>query len=160
LANLVVRNLDIHLEAAAAKLGWTYTRYADDLAFSTRAASTREEARKVVALVKAALPSFGLDPNDAKTVIAPPGARRIVLGLLVDGPQPRLTRNFRDNLETHLHALTAQNIGPEKHRASRGFASTIGMRRHIFGLLAFAHYVEPTFAKRGYDRFNSIVWSG
>jgi RNA-directed DNA polymerase len=159
LANLVVRKLDIHLDAAAATLGWTYTRYADDLAFSTRAASTREEARKIIAFVKAALPDFGLDPNDAKTVIAPPGARRIVLGLLVDGPQPRLTRNFRDNLETHLHALTAGNIGPQKHRAFRGFASIIGMRRHIFGLLAFAHYVEPAFAKRCYDRFNSIVWS-
>jgi RNA-directed DNA polymerase len=159
LANLVVRNLDVHLEAAAATLGWAYTRYADDLAFSIRAASTRDEARKVIAFVKAALPTFGLDPNNAKRVIAPPGARRIVLGLLVDCPQPRLTRNFRDNLETHLHALTARGIGLEKHRAFRGFASTIGMRRHIFGLLAFAHYIEPVFAKRCYDRFNSIVWS-
>ena len=62
-------------------------------------------------------------------------------------------------LKERQRVLTARGIGPEKHRAFRGFASTIGMRRHIFGLLAFAHYVEPLFAKRCYDRFNSIVWS-
>jgi RNA-directed DNA polymerase len=81
-----------------------------------------------------------------------------VLGLLVDGSQPRLTRNFRDNLETHLHALTAKHIGPKKHQDFRGFASLIGMRRHIYGLIAFAHYVEPAFAQRCYRRFNSVVW--
>ncbi len=109
-------------------------------------------------MVKAELHQAGLNPNDAKTVIAPPGARRIVLGLLVDGSEPRLTRDFRNNLETHLHALTENHIGPERHRQARKFASLIGMRRHIGGLLAFAHYVEPAYAARCYAKFNTVVW--
>ncbi|WP_287211926.1 reverse transcriptase family protein [Mesorhizobium sp.] len=36
LANLVVRALDRRLEAAGLKYGWLYSRYADDLAFSTK----------------------------------------------------------------------------------------------------------------------------
>jgi RNA-directed DNA polymerase len=158
LANMVVQALDAKLSAAASARGWTYTRYADDLAFSTQAHSSRKEARTIVALVKAEVSRFGLELNGSKTVIAPPGARRIILGLLVDGDEPRLTRAFRNNLETHLHALTKDAIGPERHRRARGFASLIGMRRHVGGLLAFAHYVNPNYARVCYSKFNSVPW--
>jgi len=158
LANMVAEALDRKLAAIAAARGWIYTRYADDLAFSTQADSSCVEARKIVALAKAEIAPFALALNETKTVIAPPGARRIVLGLLVDGDKPRLTRAFRNNLETHLHALTKESIGPERHRQARGFASLIGMRRHIGGLLAFAHFVEPSYAAACYSKFNSVSW--
>lgn len=138
LANMVVKALDAKLVDIAGAHGWVYTRYADDLAFSTQADSSRAEASKLIALAKAEIALFGLEVNETKTVVAPPGARRIVLGLLVDGDRPRLTRAFRNNLETHIHALTKNDIGPERHRQARGFASLIGMRRHISGLLAYA----------------------
>ena len=158
LANLVVFHLDERLQTLANAYGWTYTRYADDLAFSTRRRSDRNKARTLVAIIKSELRNFGFDPNDAKTVIVPPGARRVVLGLLVDDVRPRLTRAFRNNLETHLYALTARHIGPENHRRVRKFASLMGMRRHIAGLLAFAHYVEPQYAARCYKKFNAVRW--
>jgi len=158
LANLAMRRLDCRLRAFSHNHGWVYTRYADDLAFSTTSNSSRTEARAFIALVKQALREVDMMPNEAKTVIAPPGNRRIVLGLLVDGPSPRLTRKFRNNLEAHLRSLIASHIGPEAHRKSRGFASLIGMRRHIAGLLAFAHYVDPSYAAKLYSRFNSVAW--
>ena len=158
LANLASGRLDEKLSEVARRFGWTYTRYADDLAFSTTWPSSRTEARKLVAIVKIVLQGEGLTPNDAKTLIAPPGARRLVLGLQVDGPEPRLTKAFRDNLETHLYALTAAHLGPDAHRRARGFASIVGMRRHIGGLLAFAHHVEKTYGQSQYSRWNSIVW--
>lgn len=102
--------------------------------------------------------TFGLDPNDAKTIIASPGSRRLVLGLLVDGAAPRLPRDFKTNRETHLYALTADHIGPDRHRRARGFASVIGMRRHISGLIAFAHYVELDYARRRYEHLNAVAW--
>jgi RNA-directed DNA polymerase len=158
LANMVVNSLDETLNEIATKLQWTYTRYADDIALSTLTDSNRAEARKLIALAKAALSRHNFKLNNSKTVIAPPGARRIVLGLLVDGDEPRLTRAFRNNLETHLYALTKDHIGPERHRQARGFASLIGMRRHISGLLAFAHYVEPAYASACYAKFNMVSW--
>lgn len=158
LANLSVVDLDHKLTTMATAAGWIYTRYADDLAFSTQRQATRAEARSLAARAKSLLRSHGLEPNAAKTVIAPPGARRIVLGLQVDGPAPRLTRAFRDNLETHLYALTNPALGPEAHRSKRKFASIVGMRRHIGGLLAYAHHIEPLYARGQYDRWNTIAW--
>lgn len=158
LANLASGKLDEKLSEVARKFGWTYTRYADDLAFSTTWSSSRKEARRLVAIVKTVLQGEGLTSNDAKTLIAPPGARRLVLGLQVDGPEPRLTKAFRANLETHLYALTAAHLGPDAHRQARGFASIVGMRRHIGGLLAFAHHVDEAYGQTQYARWNSIIW--
>lgn len=159
LANLAVMALDRRLDALAAATGWVYTRYADDLAFSSLGPSSRAKAVALSMQVKRELRAFGLDPNEAKTLIMPPGARRIVLGLLVDGPEPRLTRSFRNNLDTHLYALTKTGIGVAGHRKARKFASTIGMRRHITGLVAYAHHIEPEYAKACYQLLEGVDWS-
>lgn len=159
LANLAVRLLDERLSNMATAQNWRYTRYADDIAFSTMDACDRESAMKLVIRIKQELGRFGLEANQAKTRIAPPGSRRIVLGLQVDRAQPRLSRAFRNNLETHLYALRNKKIGVAAHRTKRGFASTIGMRRHIKGLIAFAHQVEPTYAQKLYGEFNKVDWS-
>jgi hypothetical protein len=159
LANLAVRPLDERLKAVADARGWIYTRYADDLAFSIRDPSDRTAARDLVQAVRKELLRFGLSPNNAKTVVAGPGSRRLVLGLLVDGPAPRLTRDFRERIETHLYALASKSIGPAKHRQTRKFASLTGMRHHIGGLIAFAFHIEPTYAQARFDEFNVIDWT-
>jgi RNA-directed DNA polymerase len=96
--------------------------------------------------------------NESKTAIVPPGARKILLGVLVDRFAPKLTRAFRNNLETHLYALSSPKIGAASHLRSRGFSSVIGMRRHIGGLIAFAKQVDSAYAQEIYQTFNSIDW--
>ncbi|MBB2203977.1 reverse transcriptase family protein [Gluconacetobacter takamatsuzukensis] len=158
LANLTTRLLDSELEKLAQENGWRYSRYADDIAFSTTQTINREVAKSLVFLVREKLINFGFTPNDTKTVISPPGARRIVLGLLVDGPYPRLTNDFRNNLDTHLYALLSKKIGVKKHQEKRGFDSVTGMRRHIMGLLAHAHSIDREYSRKCYEKFNKIIW--
>jgi hypothetical protein len=50
-------------------------------------------------------------------------------------------------------------IGVAGHRKARKFASTIGMRRHITGLVAYAHHIEPEYAKACYRLLDSVDWS-
>ncbi len=64
----------------------------------------------------------------------------------------------RNNVETHLYALTHAKIGPERHRQKRKFASLIGMRRHIVGLIAFAHQVDKEYAAKLYAELNAVNW--
>jgi len=158
LANLTMRPLDARLSSLAETLGWAYTRYADDLAFSRRDQSSRTAAMRLANRVARELELVGLTHHRQKTSIAPPGARKLLLGVLVDRDRPRLTRAFRNNVETHLFALTNFHIGPAAHRQKRGFASTIGMRRHVEGLMAFAHQVDPFYAAKLYALFNKVDW--
>jgi RNA-directed DNA polymerase len=159
LANLTVRALDTRLEALAERLGWSYTRYADDLAFSTARQSSRGRALALSALVGRELTTSGLKVNRHKTAVTPPGARKILLGVLIDRERPRVSKEFRNNIETHLYALNHPKIGASEHRRERGFASVIGMRKHIAGLIAFTHQVDPSYARRLYSDFNQIDWS-
>lgn len=158
LANLTVRELDERLEGLADQFGWTYSRYADDIAFSTDGRSTRREATRVARLVRLEIQRFGLACNESKTTIVPPGARKVLLGVLIDRAEPRLTRAFRNNVETHLYALRHPLIGASAHRRQRGFSSSIGMRLHIAGLIAFAKQVDPNYAQRLYREFNAVDW--
>ena len=159
LANLAMRELDSALETLGERLGWTYTRYADDLAFSTIREFSRGRALALAAHVGRELTVHGLTPNQQKTAVTPPGARKILLGVLVDRERPHLSKEFRNNIETHLYALTHSKIGASAHRSRRGFASIIGMRKHIAGLIAFAHQVDKSYAARLYDTFNRVDWS-
>ena len=159
LANLAMLELDRVLDDLARARGWTYTRYADDLAFSTRGPATRGRSIELTKLAERELVKVGLTANWQKTSIAPPGGRKILLGVLVDRDQPRLTWEFRNNIETHVYALTSPKIGAAAHCQRRGFASVIGMRRHVAGLIAFAHQVDKDYARNLYVAFNAVDWS-
>jgi hypothetical protein len=159
LANLVVRTLDRRLEAVGKKFGWIYSRYADDLAFSTRGRTGRGAATALIKLIEAELRDFGLRENPAKTSITPPGHRKVLLGVLIDRDQPRLTKSFRNNVETHLFALCHPSLGATAHCRARGFRSVTGLRRHLAGLIAFAHAVDKTYAEALYAQFNDVDWS-
>lgn len=113
LSNLCMVEFDAKVEAIAVKHGLTYTRYADDLCLSTSNKKFgRASARQAISQVQAAMAQHGLSPNSSKTRVCPPGSRKIVLGLLVDGERPRLAREFRANLRRHIHYLTREDVGP------------------------------------------------
>jgi RNA-directed DNA polymerase len=159
LANLSVRSLDERIDSLADNFGLVYTRYADDIVLSTNdGAFTRDIAQDVIGRVYQVMVASGLSPNTAKTHIASPGSRKIVLGLQVDGEFPRLTRKFKDNLRQHLHFLLRGDVGPTLHARHRRFSAVIGLRKHIEGLVAFARYVEPAFGNRCDAELAQVQW--
>jgi len=159
LANLVMQDADIALSKVARAHGLIYTRYADDLTFSTRRNDfNRNEAADVVKHVYRILGRFGLEPNFAKTQIVPPRARKVVLGLLADLNEPRLTRDFKRKMRQHLYYLEDPNVGPIKHAERRGFSAIAGMKNHLFGLAAYASQVEPTYGASLVRRLNAVPW--
>ncbi|WP_428685046.1 reverse transcriptase family protein [Sphingopyxis sp.] len=157
LSNLVMTGMDRLLAALAVKEGLTYTRYSDDITFSTTGNYDRQRAVEVIQMTTRLLGQIGLKVNDRKTRIVPPGARKVVLGLLVDGPEPNLSRDFRDRLRQHLHYI--EKLGPEAHQAARGFDTISGLYRHVRGLIDFAKSVDAEYAAAMRDRFDAINWS-
>lgn len=157
LANLVANPLDVTLSQIAIRTGFRYTRYADDIAFSSASPdTTRADAVKVAGAIHSALYKHGFSPNLAKSVIRGPGHRRIVLGLLVDGDRPRLTSEFKDALTLHLRHL--EMSGPVEHAKARGFHSIVGLKHHIDGLIAYAKGVDSAFAAKCAQKLGRISW--
>lgn len=157
LSNLVMRDIDKALYALALAAGLTYTRYSDDITFSTPADFDRARAKQLITRVRRVLAADGFEINTGKTRVVPPGGRKLVLGLLVDGPKPVLTRAFRDMLRLHLHYLA--KVGPEAHAARRGFDTVSGLHRHVLGLINFAKSVDESYAAKARAQFDDAAWS-
>ena len=157
LSNLVMRSLDERLITLAAQQGMRYTRYADDLAFSCGKGRNRVHLERFKRLVLAELSREGFKHNRRKTVIRGPGTRRIVLGMLVDGPRPKLPREFKDILRQHLHYLSSPAYGPSKHARNRR-TSVSGIYHHVRGLIGWAMSVEPDYGRCLLAEFNAVLW--
>ncbi|MBB6247735.1 hypothetical protein HDE80_002792 [Rhodanobacter sp. A1T4] len=150
--------MDERLSEVAGKAGFVYSRYADDLAFSSRRQLDRKSCREVIASASAILDVFGFSVNSAKTSVRPPGSRKVLLGLNANSVQPRLSRELRDRLLRHRYFLLHPQIGPAKHAKRLGFDSTIGFKNHLFGLVAYAAQVEPGFAMVLKEDLAQISW--
>jgi len=161
LSNLVVRMMDEMLQTLADRSGLTYTRYSDDIAFSTATAFDKAQAKTLIRNAERIFTAFGFALHRQKITIAPPGARKLVLGLVVDGERLRLPREFRDRIRDHVRGIETFGLAP--HVASRHFASIWGFVRHLEGLLIYATAVDGDFAaplrQRLADALEAEKWS-
>jgi RNA-directed DNA polymerase len=112
LANLASRRLDRRLAGLAAKAGWTYTRYADDLTFSAPRGKRGEVAR-LLAAIRHIVEDEGFRINDKKGRVQRCGRRQDVTGIVVND-KPGLPRAEVRRLRAILHrarttGLEAQN---------------------------------------------------
>jgi len=156
LSNLFMLDFDLQLEALAAHHGLRYSRYSDDMTFSAHGEYSRERAKKLVHAVAEVIRAKGLRINTSKTRIIPPGGRRVVLGLLVDGAEPRLSRKFRDTLRMHIYHM--KKHGVQAHADRRGFDSVSGLYRHVKGLLDYAKSIDQSYWQKMSKTFADIVW--
>ena len=147
LANLASRCMDDQLNSLAGRYGLLYTRYSDDMAFSTGGTFDRQSVGRLITEVERLLRGFGHILHRKKTKVSPPQSRKVVLGLQVDGNKLRLLRDYRQRMENHVRCI--EKHGLHKHRVERNFASTWGMIRHVDGLLGYAESIEGKNAHAG-----------
>ena len=157
LSNLVMRQTDEQLATIATSEVLRYTRYADDLAFSADGDQTRAMMDRVKRRVLEELRRAGFKHNLQKTSLHGPGARRIVLGTLVDTDEPRLPREFKDEIRQHLYYLRSPVHGPAVH-AGRRKMSVSTLYHHVRGKIAWAERVEPEFGAACLNNFQTIRW--
>lgn len=155
LSNLAAIGLDEVLANFADQHGLMYTRYADDLTLS--AGGDLPEGMSVGGIQRAvigAIRKSGFRENPKKTRIAGPGSKKIVLGLLVDGPVPRLSKDTYKRIDRHLHAT--QKYGLVEVASHEKFDSPIGFYNHLAGLIAFVKDVDTARWQVFHEQFSRI----
>jgi RNA-directed DNA polymerase len=150
LANLCAYRLDLRLDALAQSLGASYSRYADDLAFSGGGELAQAMARFHVRVAAIALEE-GFRVNTRKTRLMRAGARQRVTGIVVNR-HPNMARKDFDTLKAILtncvrHGPASQNR--ERHEDYRAF---------LAGKLAWLKMLNPQRGLRLQSLFEQIVW--
>ncbi len=149
LANLAALRLDIRLKAAAAKAGATYTRYADDLAFS---GGPEFDATAFAGLVRQIAADAGFRVNDRKTRVARKGARQMVAGVVVN-ERTSMPRGRYDNLKAALH--NCQKHGP----LAQANGDLPAFRAWLVGSVAAAQAIDPVRGGKLAARLALVDWS-
>lgn len=133
LTNLLCRRLDARLTGLAAHGGFTYSRYADDLVFSS--AQKNADVHALCGGVKWILGEENLVVNIEKMAIARRGARQSVTGLVINGgsgprPSRRDLRRFRavlHEIEVQGAASVSEKMGQSAEAYARGYLSFVAM---------------------------------
>jgi hypothetical protein len=145
LANLAFRRCDARLGGLAESLGLSYSRYADDLAFSGCAAALRIESS-----VRRVLEDGGFELAAEKTRVMRRSDRQEVCGLVVnDGV--RLPREHRRLLRAILHEMGRSGAAA----AARGRGSRFP--QWLAGHLAYLAAVDREEAERMVCEFERLA---
>jgi len=155
LGNLAARALDIDLTAFSDKHEFVYTRYADDLILSvTSELPTKLSIGAIHQAVIKIISQSGFKENSKKTRVSGPGAKKVVLGLLVDGQIPRISKETFKRIDRNLHAACKYGlVDAAKHE---NFDSAIGFYNHLRGLVAFVKDVDFERWKLFHQRFETL----
>lgn len=107
ITNTLCLRMDYRLSGLARKLGWRYTRYADDLTFSLpNGHQDPPQLGKLIGSVTRIVAAEGFSIHPEKTRVARKGSRQTVTGLVVNGAMPpRVPRRLRRELRAAIHNL-------------------------------------------------------
>jgi len=150
LANVCCYRLDCRLAALSESVGATYTRYADDLAFSGNRDFERRVERFSVT-VAAILLEEGFRVNHRKTRVMRQGVRQYLAGLVTNEKVNVVRRDF-DLLKAVL--TNCVRFGPESQNRDR----RPDFRSHLHGKVSFVEMINPVKGNRLRDIFERIPW--
>lgn len=165
-ANLVaVHRLDPHVLRICAQHGMTYSRYADDLIFSSERDLTREETSTFIESIAAAVFQSGYRVNWDKLRVQRRHQQQRVLGLVVNDGTPRVPRKTRKLLRAQHHymstcgieAAAARNL-PEDFRLPEGASREEVFLRQHKGRAGYVAHVLPDHMRSIYN-VSPDVWA-
>jgi hypothetical protein len=136
LSNSLLFDFDVRLAEAARAEGVIYTRYADDLALSSKKSGVLDSYVNLVVNLVSELDYPRLTLNKTKTVFASRSGRRTLTGL-----------NITPDFEVSIGRERKRLIRAMYHRNLQGLLSPKEQEK-LSGLIAFANNIEPSFSDR------------
>ena len=125
LSNIVCTSLDQRLSALAQRYGVTYSRYADDMTFSSDHSVYAKDS-KFLKELENIVESSGFKINEKKTRLQKKGSRQEVTGLIV-GEKVNTYRQFTKNLRAAVFHAETNGCTPDEFNNIMGRVSYLAM---------------------------------
>jgi RNA-directed DNA polymerase len=149
LSNQVARRLDKRLSGLAAKLGLTYTRYADDLTFSGNDELT-SRVGYLMARVRHIAREEGFTVNERKTRVLRRNAAQKVTGLVVND-RPGVARKEVRRLRAILHRARTEGLDAQNREGRPNF------RAWLQGKIAYVSMARPEVGARLKEQLRAVL---
>ena len=132
LANMICYRMDMRIAGYCNKRGITYTRYADDMIFSS---DDRRVLKSIVGMVSGIAEDEGFKVNKNKTKFLTPKGRKEVLGLILNNDKkPLAPRELKRRIRSMIH-----------HQIISGDYSEYSK---VLGYIAYVESVEPGYKEK------------
>lgn len=136
LSNLAAKLLDEDLQALAYARQWIFSRYADDMTFSSRSEITHED----IEIIRDFYRAHGFEPNENKTRLMGPKDEHVVTGIVILDNRLDLTQAFYEELTTELRYL--KDVAAVKGRLGVSVSDWVeDYAERIRGMIVFAEQV-------------------
>jgi retron-type reverse transcriptase len=158
LSNLAAWGLDRRLGGVAAKLGWTYTRYADDLSFSGDTLVPKGEKNPksvgwLLARVRHVCEAEGFEVHEKKVRVQRRNTAQVVTGVVVN-EKPSTPRSERRRLRAILHHARFEGIEKQNRIGHANYVAWLQ------GHVAYVMMVNPEQGKKLKVRLDALLASG
>ncbi|MCI0360910.1 MAG: reverse transcriptase family protein [Planctomycetaceae bacterium] len=147
LSNLAARRLDSRLAGICGKLGWTYTRYADDLTLSSAADDADAKVGYLLARVRHITRDEGFEVNEKKTRVQRRKTAQSVTGLVVND-RVAVPRKAVRRLRSILHHARREGLAAQNRTGHVNFDG------YVQGMIAYVSMANPDQGrklKRAFD---------
>lgn len=144
ITNALCVRLDKRMAGLAKKLGFTYTRYADDLTFSTaKKDGATTPVGSLLHGVHLVLAGEGFTMNAKKTTVMGGGARQVVTGLIINKRPPAKSGSAPVSA-TRVPREVVRTLRAAIHNRQKGKPGKEGESlAHLRGLAAFVFQSDP-----------------
>ncbi len=143
LANIASKELDIRLAGLAKKYDAKYTRYADDMVFS----SNDKDLCKILPAFKYVIKECGFKLNHKKTKVLRNSRQQIITGVVVN-EKANIPRRLRRTLRARIHNLKCSIINGDEFNEKE--------YNSISGMIAYFKSVNAELAKKHKIKLNEI----
>jgi hypothetical protein len=138
MSNLYMRRFDTQIQSLLRKYisdDILYTRYVDDMTFS----SNSRAVEKVLPIVRGKLKALKLEINDAKTKFMSPSQRQEITGINVNAGRPTIGKAYRRKVRAIVH------------RAEQGWVITSAQKERLLGMISHIALCHPEEAAKYRD---------
>lgn len=172
ITTLIAYKMDKRLEGLAKKMGFTYTRYADDLTFSSNLdlksdnKNTEKNTDKIIGsllyFVKKVVTSEGFEVHPDKTHVMRKGNQQKVTGIIVNqntdnklGIDRKLLRKFRAFLH-QTSKIGWQNSDDNSMSKDKKWGNKPDPKQAALGFASFIKMVDAEKGEKFMEQINSI----
>lgn len=154
LANLACENLDHSLGTYAFKESLVYTRYADDLLFSSCENLDKSRISQHIKEINQIIQKSGLDVNYSKIRVYSPGSTKRGLGLIVTSEGPKVPKKYIEETRRKIRYSLKNGISTQAER--EGFRSPKNYMNHIDGRISYIKLTNSNKYKKLYQEWSKV----
>lgn len=154
LSNLVAFQLDCDLTEYAHQANMVYSRYADDIFLSCYKLPKGESIQSIRKEVVNIIANNRFKENKNKFHVSGPGARKLMLGLLIDGDRIRISKFLAKRILLKLYIINKYGLSLAAKKFN--FDSSFGLYNHIQGLIAYVKEGDRKKWEQFHEQFMQI----